>query len=121
MSDTIDITILVENMRSTFVTMALKLIYTQAATVPWLLWINTPIIHSMVDKFLNWVLDAITQWEVMQAFFLNTAIRKSLQSKDYTEAILYKNNLPTNATAEQFKKAEQYEIDTFNNFVRFSN
>lgn len=112
----IDITDLVEKMRDTFVKAETEVIYAMAtANLPWL---GLPIIGLVFKKVIEWMLTIATRGAVMQAFFANTAIRKSSQAQDYIDAIAAKASVSPTATDEEYKKYEQAEIAAFNEFVR---
>ena len=118
---TIDITDLVENMRTTFVTWAEKTIYAYVVSQPWGLWVSLPVCTFLFNKLLNKIFNFLSKQAVMMAFFKNTAIRKSSQAKDYISALEAKKKLPPTATDDEYEKAELHEISMFNNFVKLSN
>ncbi len=118
---TIDITNLVENLRSTFVTLAKNYLMALALAIPGLGWFALWLEKIFLSPLLQWILDKLTLWEVMQAFFLNTAIRKASQAADYVDSINFKNNLPTTATDEEYENAEAAEMHSFYNFVLLVN
>lgn len=84
-----------------------------------------PFVYWLIKTFagtvLDWILNALTKWEVMQAFFLNTAIRKASQAQDYVDMVNKKNSLPENATDAEYEKAEAAEIAAFTAFVSVTN
>jgi len=108
-------------MESTFVTWATGAAFTALAAVPGMFWITAPIIST----FIQWVFSSIIGWvarqAVMQAFFLDTAIRKASQAGDYQDAVNAADNLPTTATDKEYADAEQAEILAFRNFVLLTN
>ena len=120
-SGTIDLTDLVVKMKSSFIRAAIMLVLAQIAANPALSWLNLPFIRSIVERALEWVLKVLVDSTLMQAFFLNTAIRKAGQAVDYINAINAKNALPESVSEEDYEKAERFEIDMFNNFVRVAN
>lgn len=113
----IDITNLVTNMQSTFVTVTSNLAFTAITGVPGLSWLRLPILSSILKSSLSWVLGALANDIMLSAFFLNTAITKASQAQSYVDAVNIKNNLPPDATEADYAKAEQNEIASFNNFV----
>lgn len=113
---TIDITDLVEKMRSTFVSIEAEAIYLYAASqLPFL---RLPIISTLARKAIEAVLTSASERVVMQAFFMNTAIRKASQARDYIDAIVAKESLPPEVSDEEYEKYEQREMAAFNSFVR---
>lgn len=111
----VDLTDLVETMRTTFVTWSVNTIFAQTVATPGLQWLALPIISSIYRAILTKIVGMVSKEAAMQLFFMNTAIRKSTQSKDYVDAVRAKQGAKT---YEEFEKAEQYEIQAFNNFVR---
>ena len=116
---TIDITNTVESIKTTFVTAATAYIYgLEVAAVPE---VGLPIISQLDQAAVKGILNALTGWALLEAFFLNTAIRKASQAQDYVEAITAKNALPPTASQEVYAKAEAAEIAAFRNFVLLGN
>lgn len=116
---TIDITNTVASMKDTFVTSATAYIYgLEIAAVPEL---ATPIISQLDQAAVKELLNLLTNWVLMEAFFLNTAIRKASQAQDYVDAITAKNSLPPTASQDAYAKAEATEIVAFTNFVQLGN
>jgi len=111
-----DITELIESMRSTSVILSVNFVYSASVTA--LPWLGFPLISPMYRWLLNWILTQASKSIEMEAFFLNTIIRKNSQAGDYIDAIRAKNSLPPSTTPEEYKKYEQAEIDAFNSFVR---
>lgn len=120
-SGTIDITNLVEMLRSTFVTWGVNYIFAMVIAVPGLQWLGAPIISTIFRKCLSWCLDALSNSAVLLAFFANTAIRKSSQAKDFVNAVMAKNNLPQDVSDEVYAKAEATQMAAFHNFVMVTN
>lgn len=118
---TLDITDLVETMRSSFVAWAVTYALTAVVAVPGFQWVGLPVVNLFFKAIVRWIANILTKSAVMEAFFLNTAIRKGAQAKDYIEAVKAKNNLPTTASDDEYEKAERAEILAFNNFVRVTN
>lgn len=120
-SGTIDITDLVEKLRRTFVKAAKAYLMGLALAIPGLGWLATFAIKVFLGGAIDWVLNVLSKWEVMQLFFLNTAIRKASQSVDYVSAVAGVGSLPSNVSDEVYANAEQAEINAFYNFVRVTN
>lgn len=113
----IDVTNLAESLRSSFVSWASAYIFAQAIATPGLSWLALPIVNTIVKATIDSVLNILTRSAVMEAFFLNTSIRKASQAQDYVDAVTLKNNLPPNVSDADYEKAEQDEISAFNSFV----
>lgn len=120
-SDVIDITNLAESLRTSFVSWASAYLFTQTIVTPGLTWLGLPIVNTVFKFILNGILNILTKSAVMEAFFLNTSIRKASQAQDYVDAVTAKNNLPQNVSDEDYEKAEQNEIAAFNSFVVLGN
>lgn len=118
---TVDITDLVENMRSVFVQWASTYLWGLLIAVPGLGWIAAPILKVLFGAALKWLLTKLSQSAVMLAFFLNTAIRKASQASDFADAVKHRKSLPTNASEEEYEKAERAQMLAFNRFVRVTN
>ena len=108
-------------MRATFCTLASTALYSATIAVPALSWLSLPIVSFIYKQLLNFLVGTLSKDAVLEAFFLNTAIRKSSQAHDYVDAVQAKKALPANVSKDDYAKAEQIEIQAFNNFVRFSN
>lgn len=117
----IDITNMVSNMQSTFISMAEAYVLAAILAVPGLGWLMAPILKYLLGGALTWIITKIATWSVMQAFFLNTAIRKASQAQDYTDAVAAKNSLPKDVSDADYEKAEQTEMAAFRDFVILSN
>jgi hypothetical protein len=115
--DSIDITDLVEKARSTFVDWGVGFLLTEALAVPGLQWLAWPVISDVVKMVLRAILNRLSASVVMQAFFLNTAMRKAAQAKDYLEAVRLKQALPDDVDDEDYERAERAEIKAFAEFV----
>lgn len=122
MSDdgTIDITDAVEKMRSTFVLAANEFLFSWIAAIPGFGWILYPVIKPLTQTVLKKILEALSNWVVMQAFFFNTALRKSSQAADFVRAVVARENLPEDVSDEEFEKAQLAEIEAFNRLTRLS-
>jgi hypothetical protein len=117
MSD-IDVTDLVEALRSGFVTWALEYLFALTIATPGLTWLALPIISSIYRGILRALLNWLSGAAAMEAFFLNTALKKSGQAQDFVDAVNRKHNLPANVSDEEYAKYEQAEIAAFSDFVR---
>ena len=120
-SGTIDLTGVVSSMQSTFVTWANTAVFAGLLTVPGMQWIGLPVVSYIVKAAINAAIAWLAESAMMAAFFLNTAVRKASQAQDYADAVSNKNGLPPTATPEEFKNAEQAEMDAFHRFVLFTN
>lgn len=118
---TIDITSTVEAMRQSWVSWAVAFIFAEEVAIPGMEWVALPIVADIDKEVLKLILDALSKAAVMEAFFINTAIRKASQAADYVAAIDAKKKLPVNATEEEYKNAEKAEMLAFRNFVMVSN
>jgi hypothetical protein len=85
--------------------------------LPGFSWLGLPILSSLYKGALSWVLNLISNSAVLEAFFLNTAIRKASQASDYISAVDFKKSLPENVSDDDYEKAELKEIDAFKQFV----
>lgn len=110
----IDITDLVETMRSTFVTWSVNSIYASAIAYPGLQWLALPIVNYLFRGLLKIVVDLVSKQAALQLFFMNTAMRKASQATDYVKAVRARQA----AKPEDYERAELYEIAAFNAFVR---
>ncbi len=118
---TIDITDVVEKARSTFVLMGVTYLKGVILAIPGLQWLGLPIIRNFFDYAITKILNMISNWGVMSAFFMNTAIRKASQAHDFVDAVNQKNALPEDASDEEYEKLELAQISAFNNFIRITN
>lgn len=116
-SDTVDVTNLVEKMRESFVTWAVDYAFIMETATPGLSWVSAPIISTLNKALLRYFMNMLTKTTVMSAFFLNTAITKSVQSKDYLAAIQTRMDLPSTCTDEEYANAERNEIEAFRHLV----
>lgn len=116
-SKVIDITNTVESMRQTFVSWASSACYMAIVSNSDFAWLNLPVLSSITKFLIRLVLNTLSEEAVMQAFFLNTAIRKDSQAADYVNAVNAKNALSTNASEADYANAEANEIAAFNSFV----
>lgn len=118
---TVDVTNLVENLRSSFVKWGVAYVFGLELGVPALEWVGLPIIKDIDQAAIKMVLDFITKSAVMEAFFMNTAIRKAAQADDYVAAVNALLKLPPTTSEADYAQAEQNEILAFRNFVMVSN
>ncbi len=115
--DTIDITDFIEKARQTFVIWAVDYVFAQAMLIPGLQWMALPVVSSLIKLIIERIAIVLSKAAVMQAFFMNTVLRKSSQAKDYIDAVNSKLELPDTATDAEYERAERHEIDAFNSFV----
>lgn len=113
----VDITETVEELRQAWVTWAIRYIDGLEAAAPNLMWLNAPIVDQIEHEILKMILDAISKSVEMQAFFLNTAIRKASQAKDFTAAVREIREKQQTMTEDEFEKAEQRKMAAFRSFV----
>lgn len=113
----IDITNLVNFFQTSFITYAVNYVYTLATTTAGLTWLALPVISGVFKWALELILEAVANDVTMEAFFLNTAIKKASEAQDYLDAVNTKNNLPTTATEAQIAQAEQNEMVAFKSLV----
>ena len=119
MSDTgtVDITSAVGVLQSEFVNWATAAIYGEEVATPALSWVALPVISELDQELIKAVLTALANFEVMQAFFLNTALKKASQAQDFVDTITKLNSLPPTATSEEYASAEKARIAAFTAFV----
>ncbi len=67
----------------------------------------------VIEWIVNYVVTKINMGAEKQAFFLNTVIRAADEAKDFEQKVDAKNNLPAEATDEDIRKAEQAQMDAF--------
>lgn len=120
-SGTIDITNVVENLRQVWVSWAVAYVFGLEAAIPGMAWIALPVISDVDKELLKIVFDFVSKSAEMQVFFMNTAIRKASQAKDFTDAVKAKNSLPPTASPQEFADAEKAQILAFRNFVMVTN
>lgn len=114
----VDITNLVELLRSSFVTWAVGFLFGATIATPGFAWLALPVISSIYSGILRWILNYLSNAAVLEAFFLNTAMTKAGQATDYVNAVQHKLGLPQDVSEVDYAKAEQAEIDAFTLFVR---
>lgn len=120
-NDVIDITQLVEAMRQTFVTWGTQLVFGLEIEIPGMQWVTLPVISSLDKAAIKEILTLLSKSAVMEAFFINTSIRKQSQSLDYLSAVTVRSSLPQDATDDQYQAAEDAEMKAFANFVKVTN
>ena len=108
-------------MKETFIIAGNKYLVGLALATPAIGPVAAWFVNVFLSPFITWVLRKLTEWVMMQSFFLNTAIRKSAQATDYVKAVEEKLNLPEGYSEEEYEKAEKKELDAFYNFVRVTN
>lgn len=116
-SSTIDITNLVAALQKSFVDWAVAYVYGLETAIPGLSWVALPVLSSLDQALVRAIIDLLATSTVMQAFFLNTAIKKASQAQDYLDAIDAKNKLSPTASDADYEKAEQAQMAAFRNFV----
>lgn len=117
----IDLTDLVEKTRSAFVDWAVGFIFAEEIAIPGMEWVALPVISDIDRAIIKAVVDALSKAVVMQAFFLNTAIRKADQAQDFADAANALENLPKDASDATYKAAEAQRALAFRNFVMVTN
>lgn len=118
---TIDITNLVSDIQTDFVKYGSQFVFADISAIPGMQWVLHPIIAPIIQMVIRAVMESLTKWAFMQAFFLNTAIRKASQAQDYVNAINYKKALPPSASQDEYEKAERAQMLAFRNFVMVTN
>lgn len=118
---TIDITDAVEKLRQTFVDLAKAYLLGLALAVPGVGPFVAGLIKFSLGAILDWALTALSKWEVMQALFLNTTLRKSAQAQDFVDATSALNSLPPDVSDADYAKAEQAQMDAFRHLVSLVN
>jgi hypothetical protein len=113
----IDLTNVVEKMRSTFVLAAKEYLMGLLMAIPGLGPFAMWFARVLGGRFIDWVLGRLSEWSVMQAFFMNTAIRKGTQAASYVKKVDAKEQLPLTATDEEYEKAERDELAAFDVLV----
>lgn len=118
---TIDITNVVEKLRQSFVNWGVAYVYGLEVAMPGLEWVALPVISELDKTAIQAILDLISKSVIMEAFFINTTIRKASQAQDYVSAVDAKNSLPPTATKDEYEAAEKAEMSAFRNFVLITN
>lgn len=119
---TIDITNVVESVRTSWVTYMVAVLMGAEASIPQLAWmVTTPIIDTIDKDALTLAMNVVSKEAVMMAFFVNTAIKKASQAADLVNAVQAKESLPDTASPEEFASAEKNQILAFSNFVVLDN
>jgi hypothetical protein len=118
---TIDITNVVESLRTAWVSWAVAYVFGLEVAIPGMAWVALPVISNIDRELLKLAFDFVSKSAEMQVFFLNTAVRKASQAKDFTDTVAKKNALPPSATDQEYADAEKAEILAFRNFVSLSN
>lgn len=118
---TIDLTDTVEAVRSSFVSLGTAFLIEGASKVPYLMWLNFPIIKQIFQYSVKYFLGKLSEWTAMQAFFMNTTLRKQGQARDFIAAVAALNALPKTASKEEYANAEKARMVAFRNFVMVTN
>ncbi len=117
----IDVTDLVENMRSAFVDYGVAYVFGLEVAIPGMEWVSLPIISTVDKEVIREILNLVSKATIMQAFFLNTALRKASQAGDLIAAVKTKLSLPQGASDADYEKAERAQMLAFRNFVLLVN
>lgn len=118
---TIDITDLVEKIKNVWIRVSVNTILNLVKTRPELAWLNLPVIRTVFKYLLTKLITFLAETVEQQAFYFNTALRKSGQARDFIDAVEYKNSLPPTISDEDYEKAERAELLAFRNFVMLTN
>lgn len=120
---TVDITDLVAKMKSTWISWATKTICTASKALPggWGVFFSFPLVARLTDFVVGKAVTVLANAMEMGGFFMNTAIRKASQAKDFVEAVDAKDALPTTASEDEYEAAEKRQMLAFRNFVMVSN
>lgn len=121
MNKVIDITDLVEKLRSAFVETASSAVFAAALALPGMGWLATPFVSFFAKKIIGGVVWLVSELPMMGGFFLNTAIRKSSQAGDFVDATHELDNLPDTCTDEEYANAENKKSTAFYNLVVLGN
>lgn len=84
-------------------------------------WLAIPVIATIDREILRLILNPLSRGVVMQAFFLNTAIRKAAQAKDFIEATDALYSLPEGTSDADYLAAEKARMLAFAGFVSLTN
>lgn len=117
MENTIDITTVVENMRTSFVAWGVAYVFGLEVAIPGMEWVALPIIAELDKAVVKAILDLLSKSIIMEAFFINTAIRKASQAHDFISAVEARNALPPTASQEEYENAEKNQMAAFRSFV----
>jgi hypothetical protein len=121
-SGTVDITNVVESLRSAFVDWATAFVMGEELLIPQLAWLaTTPIVSSIDKAVIHAVIDSLSKSAVLGAFFLNSAIKNASQAHDFVTAVNVKQTLPPTASDLEVENAEKAQMHAFRNFVLFTN
>lgn len=116
----LDVTELANAFQSSFVTAGTDFIYAELLLIPGMQWLSLPIISPLVQAAIHFCLNLLVGWAVMEAFFLETALKKANQAETYLNAVGAKNALPPTASDAEYEKAEQSEMAAFRSLVLVS-
>jgi hypothetical protein len=116
----VDITDLVDALKSAFIDWAVGFVFGLTIAQPLFSWLALPVINSIYRLILKGIIGWLANSAEMAGFFLNTALKKSGQAKDFVDAVNLLKNLPKNVSDAEYAKAEQNQIDAFNALVRIT-
>lgn len=109
-----------EKARSTFVEWGVTYLFGLELSTPGLSWLALPVISNIDKEVLRLVLTKLSESVVMEAFLMNTALRKASEAKDYIDAVNLKNSLPEDISDQEYEKYEKFEMDAFVAFASIS-
>lgn len=118
---TIDITNLVASLQSTFIKWADTFVYGELLTIPYMQWVALPVVSWIVQSMINWIVSKLVGSAVLEAFFINTAIRKASQAQDYVTAKDAVTNASPDIKDADYEALEKAEVLSFRNFVLLTN
>lgn len=119
---TIDVTNVVEALRVGFVDWATAFVMGEELLIPQLAWLaTTPIVSSIDRAVIHGIIDMLSKHAVMQAFFVNSAIKNASQADDFVSAVEKRQALPDTATDQEVNDAEAAQMLAFRNFVLLTN
>lgn len=119
---TVDITNLVESLKSTWIAFTTKAVMTGLVAIPYVGWFFAwPGVNQITEFFVDKGVTFAGNTMEMGGFFLNTAIRKAGQATDFLSAVAAKESLPPTVSDEDYLRAEQAQMAAFSNFVRVTN
>ncbi len=115
---TIDITDLVNAMGDSFDRYALNIAFTNLAASPYFFWVSLPVFSSLTKALLDIAIGKLSKSGIMQTFFLNTAIKKPSQAKDYVQIVQKRKAAKSK---DELERLEKDEMQYFSNLVRITN
>ncbi len=84
-------------------------------------WMATPGVSWMLRNLINWIVTKANSTPEKILFYANMKVVSADQADDLEQAIDHKNNLPTGATIEDIRKAEQAQDDAFDELFNLGN